>query len=82
MISPRRFTNLNYCLIYVSSLVIECLLTRGQTSLDELFRYCKLSNDEINEQDVALSVSFLFLLNKARYIPATDIVALREDSYA
>jgi hypothetical protein len=76
MITPRRFTNLNYCLVYVSSLVIECLLSRGQLSLDELFRYCKLSNEEINEQDVTLSVSFLFLLNKARYIPDSDLVEL------
>jgi hypothetical protein len=79
VITPRRFSNLEYCLLNVSSLVIECLLTRGNTRLDDLFRFCKISNDELNEQDIALSVSFLFLLNKAQYLAEKDMVTLVED---
>lgn len=76
MLTPHRFTNLNYCLIYVSSLVIECLISRGGSSLSELYKYCKVSSAEINEQDITLAVSFLYLLNKAAYNVETDIVSL------
>lgn len=76
MLTPHRFTNLNYCLVYVSSLVIECLIYRGETSLNELYKYCKVVSTEINEQDITLAVSFLYLLNKAKYNIDTDIVAL------
>jgi len=76
MLTPHRFTNLNYCLIYVSSLVIECLISRGSSSLSELYKYCKVSSTEINEQDITLAVSFLYLLNKAEYNVENDIVSL------
>lgn len=76
MLTPHRFTNLNYCLIYVSSLVIECLISRSDSSLNELYKYCKVSNVEINKQDITLAVSFLYLLNKAKYNIETDIVTL------
>ena len=58
MITPRRFSNLDYCLINISSLVIECLLQRGSTTLEGLYSYCKLSKSDVNEQDISLSVSF------------------------
>ena len=76
MLTPHRFTNFNYCLIYVSSLVIECLIARGSTTLDELYRYCKVSSSDINEQDITHAVSFLYLLGKAKYNIDTDIVEL------
>lgn len=76
MLTPHRFTNLNYCLLYVTSLVIECLMYRGETSLSELYKYCKISSAEVNEQDITLAVSFLYLLNKAKYNVDTDIVTL------
>lgn len=76
MLIPHRFTNLNYCLIYVTSLVIECLISRGGSSLNELYKYCKFSSAEINEQDITLAVSFLYLLNKAEYNVENDIVSL------
>ena len=76
MLTPHRFTNFNYCLIYVSSLVIECLISRGGSNLNQLYDYCKLSSNEINEQDITLSVSFLYLLGKARYNIKNDKVEL------
>jgi len=76
MLTPHRFTNLNYCLVNVASLVIECLITRGSSSLNELHKFCKVSSSEINEQDIALAVSFLYLLNKANYNIETDIVTI------
>jgi len=76
MLTPHRFINFNYCLVYVSSLVIECLISRGDSSLSELYKYCKISSAEINDQDITLAVSFLYLLNKAKYNIETDIVAL------
>jgi len=78
MLQPHRLTNLNYCLVYVSSLVIECLLSRGPTSLAELYMYCKSENTEINEQDITLSVSFLYLIDKAAYDTEKDNVKLFE----
>ncbi|WP_376787803.1 ABC-three component system middle component 6 [Amphritea japonica] len=76
MLTPHRFTNFNYCLVYVSSLVIECLIYRGDSNLSELYKYCKASSTEINEQDITLAVSFLYLLSKAKYNIETDIVTL------
>jgi len=76
MLVPHRFTNFDYCLIYVSSLVIECLISRGSSSLNQLHDYCRLSSNEINEQDITLSVSFLYLLGKTTYNTALDTVEL------
>lgn len=76
MLTPHRFMNLEYCLIYVSSLVIECLVSRGDTSLSELYRYCKVLNEEINEQDITDAISLLYLLGKAKYSVDNDLVGI------
>lgn len=56
--------------------MIECLIQRGSTTLEGLYRYCKLSKSDINEQDISLSVSFLYLLNKVKYLVDGDTVTL------
>ena len=76
MLTPHRFTNLNYCLIYVSSLIIECLISRGNSTLNELYLYCEFSSSEINKQDITHSVGFLYLLGKAKYNTESDMVEL------
>ena len=76
MLAPHRFTNFNYCLIYVSSLVVECLLSRGKSTLDELFDYCRTSNSEIDEQDITHVVGFLFVIGRVEYDTARDQVKL------
>jgi len=81
MLTPHRFTNFNYCLIYVSSLVVECLISRGSSSLNQLYDYCSLSNHEINEQDITLSVSLLYLLGKVTYNTKNDRVELHKVSH-
>lgn len=76
MLAPHRFINFNYCLVYVTSLIIECLRYRGSSTLKDLYSYCKSYSKEINEQDVTLSVSFLYLLGKAKYNIDSDKVEL------
>ena len=74
MLTPHRLMNLDYCLIKVSSLVTECLIERGSSPLHEILDYTKLESSEINEQDVMLAVSFLYLLRKVDYDREADLV--------
>ena len=76
MLAPHRLMNLNYCVINVASLVVKCLLERGNYSLDGVLQYCKVENSEINEQDITLAVSFLYLLDKVEYRKDEDMVCL------
>lgn len=79
ILSPHRFTNLNYCLVKVTSLIIECLISRGASSLQDLLFYCESESQDVNDQDITLAVSFLYLLNKATYVADDDLVMLMMD---
>jgi len=76
MISPHRFLNFNYCLLNVTSLIIQCLLERHTASLDQLLKFCKNQYGEINEEDILLAVSFLFSIGHAKYLNIDDVVIL------
>lgn len=76
MLTPHRLLDLNFCVIKVSSIIIKCLLERGSYSLEEILKYCKNENEEINEQDITLSVSFLYLIGHASYDDKNDLVKL------
>lgn len=76
MLAPHRLMNLELCLINISSIVIKCLLERGEYSLDEILKYCKNENEEINEQDITLSISFLYLIGRVTYDNKTDLARL------
>lgn len=66
--------NLDYALINVASLVVECLIERGSYPLHKILNFAKISCEDINEQDVMLSVSFLYLLGKVEYDKESDLV--------
>lgn len=66
--------NLDYSLINVVSIVIECLLERGSYPLNKVLEFAKSSHNDINEQDITLAVSFLFLLGKVNYNKELDLV--------
>ena len=68
--------NFDYSLVNVSSQVVQCLKERGSKKLHEILSYTKISCEEINEQDVMLAISFLFLLGKVEYLKETDLVCL------
>jgi hypothetical protein len=74
MLSPHRFTNFDYSVINLSSLVIQCLLERGSYRLHDLLNYIKLAYEETNEQDLMLSISLLYLLGKVDYSKENDTV--------
>ena len=76
MLKPHRFMNLDYSVINVASIVIQCLKERGDKELHEVLSYAKASCEEINEQDVMLAISFLFLLGKVEYIKESDLVSI------
>jgi hypothetical protein len=76
MLKPHRLMNLDYSLVNVVSQVIQCLKERGQSQLDEILSFAKASCEEINEQDVMLAVSFLYLLGKAEYLKEKDLVCI------
>jgi ABC-three component (ABC-3C) system Middle Component 6 len=76
MIFPHRFLNFNYCLLNVTSLIIQCLLERNSVSLEQLLRFCKSNYNEINEEDILLSVSFLYSVGRVKYLNDNDLVTL------
>lgn len=78
MLQAHRLLNLKYCVIYTTSLVLQCLLERGATSLEDLFRYCHSISSDIEPQDITLAVSFLYILKKATYCGKQDVVTLVE----
>jgi len=80
MLTPHRLMNLDFSLVNVSSLVIQCLLERGTEELHEILAYVKTICEEINEQDVMLAVSFLYLLEKVEYAKETDLVFMSDDN--
>ncbi len=80
MLTPHRLMNLDFSLVNVSSLVIQCLLERGAEELHEILAYAKTGCEEINEQDVMLAVSLLYLLGKVEYTKETDRVSMSHDN--
>ena len=76
MLKPHRFMNLDYSLVNVASQVVQCLKERGNNQLHEVLSYAKTSCEEINEQDVILAISFLYLLGKVEYRKETDLVCI------
>ncbi|PKF62804.1 hypothetical protein CW745_05120 [Psychromonas sp. psych-6C06] len=78
MLKPHRFMNLDYSLVHVASQVLQCLKERGNKQLHEVLSYAKTSCEEINEQDVMLAISFLYLLGKVEYKNETDLVCICE----
>ena len=80
MLTPHRFTNLGISLMSVAAHIIDCLLQRHSASLDELLHFARNSNSDINEEDISVAVSFLFLLGKADYCTDREAVVLVESS--
>lgn len=76
MLTPHRFMNLDYSLVNVASQVVQCLKERGSDNLHEVLAYAQTSCKEINEQDVMLAISFLYLLGKVEYKKEQDLVCL------
>jgi len=76
MISPHRFLNFNYCLINVTSLIIQALLERNSASLDQLLKFCKNNYNEINEEDILISVTFLYSVGRVNYLNDNDVVTI------
>lgn len=68
--------NLEYSLINVTSLVVECLIERGSYPLCKILDFAKSICEDINEQDVMLAVSFLYLLGKVKYDKESDLVCM------
>ena len=80
MLTPHRLMNLNYCVVNVASVIVKCLIERGDSHLDGILQYCRAESTEINEQDITLGVSFLYLLGKAKYKKDKDLVCLISES--
>ena len=81
MLTPHRFMDLNYSVLNVTSLVIDFLTQRHSSTLYEILAFSKDDYSEINEQDVLLAVSFLYLLGKVEYCKDSDLVLLlKEDN--
>ncbi len=79
MLTPHRFMNLNYSVLNVTSLVIDFLNQRYSGSLDDILSFAQDEYSEINEQDILLAISFLYLLEKADYCKDRDVVFLLKD---
>ncbi|HCG8289266.1 TPA: hypothetical protein NJ528_003357 [Vibrio parahaemolyticus] len=79
MLTPHRFMDLNYSVLNVTSLAIDLLTQRCSATLDEILDFAQDEYSEINEQDVLLAVSFLYLLGKVRYCKESESVLLLKD---
>ncbi len=79
MLTPHRFMDLSYSVLNVTSLVIEFLAQRRSGTLDEVLVFAQNDYSEINEQDVLLAVSFLYLLGKVEYCKDSDSVLLLKE---
>lgn len=76
MLTPHRFMDLNYSVLKVTSLAIDFLKRRRSGTLDEILAFSQGYNADINEQDVLLAVSFLYLLGKVEYSKDNESVFL------
>lgn len=76
MITPHRLMNLNYSLVSIAAIVVECLIERGAYPLHKVLSYAKIEFDDITEQDIMLAVSFLYLLGKVDYDVDSDEIFL------
>ena len=76
MLKPHRFMNFDYSVVNVASLVLQCLLERGDYELHNILDYAKVTCEEINEQDVTLAISFLYLLGKVEYKKEFDLISI------
>jgi len=74
MLKPHRLMNLDYSLINVASMVVECLIERGRYPLHKILDFTKIGCKDVNEQDVMLAISFLYLLGKVDYDRNADLV--------
>lgn len=76
MLTPHRFMDLNYSVLKVTSLAIDFLKRRRSGTLDEILAFSQDYNADINEQDVLLAISFLYLLGKVEYSKDNESVFL------
>ncbi|CAH7251287.1 conserved hypothetical protein [Vibrio chagasii] len=76
MLTPHRFMDLNYSVLKVTSLAIDFLKRRRNGTLDEILAFSQDYNADINEQDVLLAISFLYLLGKVEYSKDNESVFL------
>ena len=76
MLKPHRFMNLDYSVMNVASLVLQCLFERGDYELHRILDYVKTVCNETNEQDLMLAISFLYLLGKVEYSNESDLVCI------
>ncbi|MGL4355631.1 MAG: hypothetical protein ACRCTP_17495 [Aeromonas popoffii] len=74
MIAPHRLMNLNYSIVSIAAIVVECLIERGAYPLHKILSYAKVEFDDITEQDIMLAVSFLYLLGKVDYDLNADAI--------
>jgi hypothetical protein len=74
MIAPHRLMNLNYSIVSIAAIVVECLIERGAYPLHNILSYAKIEFDDITEQDIMLAVSFLYLLGKVDYDLNADAI--------
>lgn len=76
MLTPHRFMDLNYSVLKVTSLSIDFLKRKRSGTLDDILTFSQDYNADINEQDVLLAISFLYLLGKVEYSKDSESVFL------
>lgn len=78
MIKPNKYTNLDLSVINISVEIIKLLRQNSASKFDDVLNKVIYKKGK-GAKDVFLhSLSFLFLLNKLKYYPKEDILALYE----
>lgn len=73
MLIPNRFSNLKYCVLFMTSLIIDILNNNsGSASIDTILCRMKNIDKEYSRDDILSSVTLLFALGKVEYDSRTD----------
>lgn len=80
MIRPDRHTNLDYCIVNISSLILKQLSAFYNISYDNLLdRVATTLGDEAKE-NYPYALNFLFLLGKIIYLKDSDSFRLNNEA--
>lgn len=76
MLVPNRFSNLQFSLVNITALVIDCLLQEEKATTKELTNHLNNFSKEFDRDDVLRAVTLLYALGKVEYSEKQDLVKL------
>ena len=72
MIQPDRYTNPDFSVINISSVILEKLIKENRISYDKLLKEVIYKVGDEAKENYPYALNFLFLLGKINYISQND----------